>query len=144
MKKHLYLLITLHLLLLPSIAVAEGDAALTEAEALLNLSSKSLEMTANEWKCSVTSKFVCTKNKCEKIQDADSYIQLDIKRKLYQRCDSKGCTNADVFIEKGGIYTHFLMHSPNIFKVRNDGSEFVDVATIFETALVSYGNCIPM
>lgn len=108
------------------------------------LFSSSLENIAKEWSCETFKKYSCNeKNGCNEIDGGLVSIRLDLNAEKYFRCDSKGCESSGAKIFSSGIYTYFDLGSGAVFKVLNDGSSFVDIATLMDTVLISYGVCLP-
>jgi hypothetical protein len=71
------------------------------------------------------------------------WVQLDLAAGQYERCDAKGCDSYRVTPQHGGIYTHLNPTPSTFLKVLNDGSDFVDVASLGTSVLISYGRCTP-
>jgi hypothetical protein len=66
----------------------------------------------------------------------------------YFRCDAKGCDPYKVTVKESGIYTQFIPIAGQamLFKVTTDNTlnsegEFLDVATLGTTTLISFGKC---
>jgi len=105
---------------------------------------RGLPERALRWQCSPATKFQCKKEGCEAIQPT-VWVTLDFQTSSYSRCDRKGCDRYEMQESVSGIYTFVSLvdRQGTLFKVVNDGSEFVEVITLGTTLMSSYGSCSP-
>jgi hypothetical protein len=72
-------------------------------------------------------------------------VQIDFPKKTYARCDTIGCDNYGLASEASGIFT--IINIPGggaFFKVVNDGSEYVEVASLHLAVQQTFGTCQPI
>ena len=128
--------VVLAIVLLMPISLVAGE---TPAE----LIRRPLATRASLWRCDPAVKYNCSADGCKSVP-ALVWVQLDLAAPArYDRCDAKGCDSYAVTPQPGGIYT-LLNPTPSTFlKVLNDGTDFVEVASLGTSVLISYGRCIP-
>jgi hypothetical protein len=69
-------------------------------------------------------------------------VKLDFREKTYSRCDKKGCDDYAMAFGSSGIFTTATPQLQGSFiKVVNDGSEYMEVATLMLEAYVNFGAC---
>jgi hypothetical protein len=119
---------------------AEDD----ETARLLDLASRSLADRAPAWRCEVTVRYICSAATCER-REAVTWTVLDFAGARYQRCDGKGCDSFPLQHSAAGVYTTASpgFHRGLYLKVLNDGSEFVESASLGTTAYNNFGRCSP-
>ena len=81
---------------------------------------------------------------CEQAPENTVWMELDFESGTYSRCDPKGCDIYTVTYSSGGVFTTVrLSQVGTLLKVVNDGSEFIDVATVGVAVITSFGTCQP-
>ena len=129
-------------LLLPASA-QEGGKLGADRERLTDLFGRGLADRASKWRCTITSQYVCSKKGCDQ-NPPTVWINLDFSANLYERCDAKGCDAYPMRSFVGGIYTTISLARPGTFlKAVNDGSEFVEVASMGNVTFNTFGRCTP-
>jgi hypothetical protein len=96
---------------------------------------------AQSVRCSITKKHYCTSEGCKAVAPT-VWINLDISRQRYSRCEANGCDQYDAHVTASGIF--FVIDVPGtgtIAKVTMDGTHFLEIATLLDTAFVSFGTC---
>ncbi len=97
---------------------------------------------AKVFECVISEKYVCDSSRgCGQVHH-DIVVKLDLTRQTYSRCDSKGCDTFDVRLSESGAFA--VIDVPGrgmVAKFSNDGSDFMEVATIETQALISFGSC---
>lgn len=107
------------------------------------LAASPLSNRAAKWLCSPTRKFVCTVDGCAQVP-ATTTIKLDMASHAYSRCDAKGCdTYPQTRPNTGGIFTHLSPTASTVFKVLNDGSAYVETASLGLSVHLTFGECRP-
>ncbi len=112
---------------------------------LLELAQRGLTARAPAWRCDVSARFICSISGCERGTGWAVWLLLDFTASRYERCDAKGCDAYELQHWASGVYT---TASPGAYrghylKVLNDGSEFVESASLGTTAVTSFGRCAP-
>jgi hypothetical protein len=96
------------------------------------------------WRCERPSFFYCTPAGCKKKEYSIS-ITVDFVRMLVARCDAKGCDSRAMQFTNSGIWTVIdRPGSATILKIRNDGTEFVEVVTLWSEVFTGFGACTPL
>ena len=96
-----------------------------------------------EWRCEIATQYVCSAKGCDQ-NPPSVWINLDFTARRYERCDSRGCDAYPMQSYTSGIYTSISLAQPGTFlKVVNDGSEFVEVASMGNVTFNSFGRCTP-
>ena len=96
---------------------------------------------AAEMRCIIHSKEACDSAGCKKVAPT-IWSVIDLEKKRYSRCDSKGCDHYKMSVKKSGVYLNLEIPGKATFaKMSKDGSDFLEVATLGTTALVSHGSC---
>ena len=97
---------------------------------------------AKVFKCLISEKYVCDSGRgCGQAHN-DILVKLDLTRQTYSRCDPKGCDTFDVRLSKSGAFAVIDVPGRGMLaKFSNDGSGFVEVATIESQAVISFGSC---
>jgi len=69
--------------------------------------------------------------------------RLNFSKGIYARCDSNGCEEFPLKIDKAGVFSILSTadRAGTFLKVVNDGSEFVEVSNIATAVLVQFGTC---
>lgn len=103
-----------------------------------------------ELSCLPTKRYDCSlEGGCTAAAPASYYfVDYGTESGTYFRCDAKGCDKYPVKVTTSGIYTQFTpeLGQAMLFKVTSDDAlgnrgEFVDIATIGTSAVVSSGMC---
>jgi hypothetical protein len=97
-----------------------------------------------ELACFPTKRYDCgLENGCvAEIPSTYYFIDHGTEKGTYFRCDAGGCDSYPVEVVKSGIFTQFIpsLGQAMLFKVADNG-DFIDIATIGTTAIVSTGQC---
>jgi len=102
-----------------------------------------------ELSCFPTSRYDCSLEGCMPAAPATYYfVDYGTESGTYFRCDAKGCDSYPVNVNPSGSFTQFipLLGQAMLFKIANDDllankGEFVDVATLGTSTIVSFGKC---
>jgi hypothetical protein len=72
-------------------------------------------------------------------------VRLDLAEKTYARCDSKGCDSYSITFSASGIFTTVSVRGSGstFLKVLNDGSQYVEVASLHLAVHQNFGACKP-
>ena len=89
--------------------------------------------------CYGPTKFFCSKDGCVKINQT-VIVHLDPLTGDYSRCDDKGCNSYVVDVSVSGIFLNFTRPG-TMAKVALDGAMYMEVATLKDTAYISFGEC---
>ncbi len=111
-------------------------------EELKQLATKHLASRASKWRCDAAAKFHCSTEGCRTVPPT-VWINIDFSTLRYERCDSKGCNGYQMRHSPAGIYTVLSPITGAFLKVRNDGKDFLEVASLETTAFVAFGQCTP-
>jgi len=132
------------LLLLSTVSVQaqETDPLKMEMERLGQLHAKGLEQHSIQWRCDTKTQYSCNKTGCSNTTPT-VWVELDLASRIYRRCDEKGCDDHAMTYSRSGIYTVVTVGGGTFLKVLNDGSEFVDIASLGTLVLNSFGVCTP-
>jgi len=107
----------------------------------IDSTTKSLASRSMYWLCEPKIKFRVDKKGARRVRN-NVWIKINLKNKLYARCDKNGCSKCDLKYFSSGIYTNIaLPNCGGFIKLSNDGSTFVDVASLMNIVFVSYGAC---
>ncbi len=136
-------LVALGAFCLPTVAGERKDDLRKELDRLEELASNRLPDRASKWRCEAAVKFSCSMKGCGEV-GVTVWVNLDFRAQQYQRCDSKGCDTYQMIHSGSGIYTIIEPNNSGTFmKVVNDGSEFMEVATLGTSSFTSLGRCTP-
>ncbi len=132
---------------------------------VLTLLATPLAGQHDEYRCDYTHRESCGPNGCEEIPIDDAYLlvpELSVLRAVrtnlpttnvvVRRCDSKGCTPVavtssasgaflNVWKRDGGYMLKFVNRETDN-PLLGPAGEFVEIATLFLTTLVGYGQCL--
>lgn len=72
-----------------------------------------------------------------------TWAHVDSIKQTYARCDAKGCDTYPAPARKSGYWTLFDIGRGMIAKL-GAGGELVEIVTLNDVALVSYGRCAPI
>lgn len=117
---------------------------LTQDQILQDLLQRPLSARAARWRCNVEKRNQYADGQCEAGSTQAGWMLLDLSERTYARCDARGCDRYSASVSTGGVFTSVQLDGRSMFlKVVNDGSQFVDVATLGVSAIVSVGRCAP-
>ena len=137
-------LIALGGLCAPAVAVQESGDLREALQELEGLVAKGLPDRAPQWRCDASTKFQCSVNGCSEIRPT-VWVNLDFPARRLERCDAKGCDRYEMVHSISGLYTTITLvgHPGTFLKAVNDGSQFVEVASILTRVFTSFGRCLP-
>jgi hypothetical protein len=72
---------------------------------------------------------------------ANVWTIIDLNEATYQRCDSQGCDKYNVQITRSGEYLVIDAPGRGLTAKLSTAGDFTEVATMMNTALVSFGKC---
>ena len=129
------------LLFLGTAATAQD---LDDFQAMTGLMTRPLAKRALQWECTPAIRFVCTSTGCEKQRGVVS-VRLNLAESVYSRCDNKGCDSYPMTFSSEGIFTTVILpgRGGTFFKVVNDGSEYLEIATLHLVSHQYFGTCKP-
>ena len=136
--KFVALLTTAALLFAPMLANA--DEFIEELDRLTKLAVTPLNKVGPTWVCRPKQLYACGVDGCQ-AGDAKTEVRLDFLHGTYSRCDQKGCDQYPMTYEASGVFTTAQPNSGAFLKVLNDGSEYMEVATLGLSTLVYFGSC---
>lgn len=92
-------------------------------------------------RCDITAKFACSSTGCQPNR-LGVFNRIDLDRRKFSRCDSRGCDDYDAVIQRSGEFILIDVPGRGIFaKLSTDGSEFVEVTSLGTSILASFGSC---
>ncbi len=96
---------------------------------------------AAEVRCDIQSKMNCSPSGCsDNALGAWNLIDFDSSR--ISRCDKNGCDHYTMTVTRSGAYLNIEVPGRGILvKMREDGSDYLEVVTLGTIALVSHGTC---
>lgn len=127
--------------------------AIPPDQALRTAFNESLQQSAMadiaELSCFPSSRYECNLEGCTPAAPTTYYfVDYGTDNGTYFRCDAKGCDSYPVKVVLSGNYTQFVpsLGQAMLFKVAggdllDNKGEFVDVATLGTTTLISFGKC---
>ncbi len=127
------LLTTSALLFAPTLANA--DEFMEELDRLTKLAITPLNKVGPTWVCRPKRLYACGVDGCQ-AGDAKTEVRLDFLHGAYSRCDQYPMT-----YEASGVFTTAQPNSGACLTVLNDGSEYMEVATLGLSTLVYFGSC---
>ena len=124
--------------------VASQDSLSEDLKRLRGLMTLPLAQRAPQWECIPSVRYVCTPEGCERTPALVS-VRLDLVENTYARCDSKGCDTYPMTFSVGGIFTTVSLpgRGSTFLKVLNDGSQYVEVASLHTAVHQNFGACKP-
>ncbi len=140
MRLYIFLLAAL----LPAASACGEDSLSDDLQALTDLATRSLSDRALQWECVPSVRYVCTSEGCERNPGVVS-VRLNLGENTYARCDSKGCDSYPMTASAGGIFTSVSLPGSGgtFLKVLNDGSEYVEAASLHLAVHQNFGTCKP-
>ena len=96
---------------------------------------------ATSIRCDISTKYACNRDGCT--PNARTVWNLvDVDRSQYSRCDGKGCDEFQMVQSASGIFVNIDVPGRGVLaKMSRDGSLFVEVTTLADNVLVSFGAC---
>jgi hypothetical protein len=93
--------------------------------------------------CTVDQKQSCDSSVgCQAIKNS-IVVRIDWNQGSYSRCDAKGCDDLSMKTSSSGDFINIEVPEHGMLaKISKSTSSFVEVATIMETVLVSFGRCL--
>ncbi len=96
---------------------------------------------AGSLRCDITARHSCSDEGCKPNQ-LGGWNVIDLDRKLFSRCDDKGCDHYDTEISiSGRFYIIEIIGHGAIAKMEVDGSSYLEVTTLGTIALLSFWSC---
>jgi hypothetical protein len=125
-------------------SAASQDSSPEGLEQLTALVIQPLADRASDWVCTPSVRYVCGPDGCEQ-HPALVSVRLDLNESTYARCNSDGCETYPMNFAPSGIFTTFQLRGRGgtFLKVYNDGSEYVEVASLLLGIQQSFGVCEP-
>jgi hypothetical protein len=101
-----------------------------------------LPAPAQTLRCDISSKVQCEPGgaACRRI-DAKVWNVVDLGRRTLARCDQRGCDAYPANFVRSGAYTNILVPERSLLAKLSENGSFLEVATLTETVLVSFGTC---
>jgi hypothetical protein len=98
--------------------------------------------TGQELTCRIAEKHNCARKEGCKPSPTSVWNVVDLGRKQFSRCDSRGCDTYPATISESGIYLAIDVPGRGLFaKMLKDGTEIVEVASLGTSVLISFGTC---
>lgn len=92
-------------------------------------------------KCTLNIQHQCNTDKCAFVVPK-VWIEIDVAKAQYKRCDSKGCDSYDLDAVQSGEYLNFRTKSNNGMFAKMDGQgNFMEAVSLMLYTNVSYGSC---
>jgi len=128
--------------------VVEGGEAdpkvMAEFEAYArDLMQNTLAKRGERWLCKPVTSNICGEEGCQRGKDSEVKIYINFQRPLLSRCDHKGCDHYEDPPVVSGMYTFFANKGGYFLKILNDGTEYMEVSSIWLNAFIKYGTCEP-
>ena len=103
----------------------------------------SVPALADPLRCEIAQKFSCSSAGCATGQ-IGIFNVIDVESGKFSRCDTKGCDDYSANFTRSGVYINVDVPGREmVAKLSVDGSQFVEVATLMNVVLVSFGACKP-
>lgn len=91
--------------------------------------------------CTIASKFSCGPQGCKQ-GTPTIVIRVDEERQQYSRCDAKGCDDYAAVFSRSGMFVNISMPKNGVMaKMTEDGPSFLEVVTVMDVPLISFGTC---
>lgn len=141
MRLYIFLLAALF----PAASAFGEDSVSDDLQALTDLATGSLADRALQWECVPSVRYVCTSEGCERNPGVVS-VRLNLGDNTYARCDSNGCDSYPMTVSSSGIFTIISLpgNTGTFLKVFNDGSQYVEAASLHLVMHQNFGSCKPM
>lgn len=92
--------------------------------------------------CTINQKHSCAPQQGCKPVKVTIVLRMDPKSGTYSRCDAKGRDDFEAQFSRSGVFVNIALPKKGLMaKMSVDGSMFLEVATLSDVALVSYGSC---
>jgi hypothetical protein len=104
---------------------------------------------AQAMRCDISQKFVCENTGCRTIP-ASTWAMIDVPKKSYARCDSRGCDTYEAYMYQSGAFLNIEVPGrATIAKVSTENVplanlrslSFHEVVTQLHAVLISFGSC---
>ncbi len=94
-------------------------------------------------KCEISEKHFCEPRKDCVAIPSNVWNKVDLSKNTYSRCDKKGCDDYQIVVSRSGVYLNIVLADRGgiIAKMAQDGSSFVEVATLGMGVYTSFGSC---
>ena len=127
-------------------AGAQTPGATREEEtSVIELITRPLAVRASSWRCSVEHRMQCAGGRCEPGSTQPGWLSVDFPARTYSRCDPKGCDRYEAGVRVSGAFTTIdLAGRATFLKIVNDGSQFIEAASIGVSVIIATGRCAPM
>ncbi len=131
------------------------EPEISEGELLIFISNSEIEATdfapstkllsvAHQWHCNITSELSCSEKGCEDI-DSPIWLELDLKEKLYRRCDGDICDESRMIITSGKKYTTLSLPSQAVsLRIANVDNSLTGAFSQGGAVITLFGQCIPV
>lgn len=90
--------------------------------------------------CLIVSKFQCDAEGCRPIQPTIQHF-VDLQSGTMSRCDANGCDKHPVDMMRSGAFMNISIPGRGTIAKLSDLGDFMEVATLGNTALISFGRC---
>jgi len=92
--------------------------------------------------CTITEKLQCAQGHgCQSMKNT-IVVRIDMERQIYSRCDAKGCDEYQPQFTVSGEFINIAVPANGFLaKLTNDGSSFIEVATLRTAVFLSFGFC---
>ena len=70
--------------------------------------------------CGIDEKFACTRGGCDPLPANRVYTRIDLERRVYARCDDRGCDEYQATIWQGGGYINIELPGHTAFAKLSD------------------------
>lgn len=92
--------------------------------------------------CNINEKHNCAPGQGCKPAKVTIVVRMDPQKGSYSRCDAKGCDTFKAQFSRSGVFVNVALPTKGLIaKMSVDGSMFLEVATLTDIALISYGSC---
>jgi hypothetical protein len=92
-------------------------------------------------RCDITVKNQCDPSgSCQQIA-ANIWNEIDLSSQVVKRCDAKGCDSYQALLSPSGAYTNIIVPGRSILAKLGENGAFLEVVTLAESVLVSFGKC---
>ena len=96
---------------------------------------------ASTLRCTHVTKQFCDADGCNRIEPK-TYNTISTDPALFSRCDSIGCDGYEYVVTRSGVYLTFEVPGRGLMaKMSEDGSEYVEIATLTTGVYISHGYC---
>lgn len=126
------------------VPAAGQDSLSKDLQVLSDLMARPLAQRGLRWQCVPSVRYVCTAEGCEHSPAVVS-VRLDLSKRTYSRCEKEDCDSYPMTFSSSGIFTTFTLpgSGSTFLKVVNDGSEYLEVASLQLAVHQNFGTCRP-